>query len=110
MGYLANELYCIVCRSEAFRYILMNVKGEDIHFRDCPIMESEDRSLKKEIINRGSDKHIYASPTLIKGIKVYVNAEMCGNAADCEEKVEQIQCEAKQKIVNVILKDYRKEE
>lgn len=116
---LYSELFYEICNSEALRYVLVNICGKHLEFANVPILKCtlgkkghedtlsiEENSIEKKIINLVYQKHIYASPELLKLICTLDKVLSHKKNEKMQKSISQITCELKIKLVKTILKDY----
>lgn len=114
---LYSELYWKICESESLRYILVDLEEKYVPFIDVPIVEYEVKksdlskqeqfvSIDEEIISLIQEKHIYASPELVKLVCTLENVKNYDVPMKKSETV-QIECILKAEIVETIINDYR---
>lgn len=112
---LYSQLYILICKSEALRYILKKVSEDSYEFRTFPIVEyassydekeSRDKPVIEKIIELVLQKHIYSSPELIKLVCTFEAVNNYEKRIEMEEQIVQLEKKLKIEIIEVISKDF----
>ena len=114
---LYSSLFCMVCESEALRYILTSLSGDVLPFEEIPIVEYEidsnreknpqiETTICEKMSKLISDKYVYASPALIKLIITLARVEKYQTTVKNKEQKKVLELQLKAEIIRTILKDY----